>query len=181
MRCPLLYVSLLLGLATHTFAVIAWNEAVNGDLSSNPSAPSLISLVVGTNSVIASSGGGDHDYFTFTIGAGESLASFMLASYASSDPVAFVAIQVGSSWTAGNNTSLMIAWQHMGPGNVGNSLLGITSTTPLGPGTYTVRAQQLGAQTDYQFDLVVVPEPASLLLASIGLATLAVRRRLQGS
>lgn len=160
-------------------ATTAWNETVQGELSGVAVAPTVLSLVEDVNSLLAVSGGGDQDYFTFTLAAGQSMTAFIVSSYVSSDSTAFVAIQAGSSWTAGFDTSQMLAFQHFGPGNVGNNILGIAPATPLGPGSYTVWAQQLGASTSYQFDMAVVPEPGvfSLLLLGAGVWTLRRIRR----
>jgi len=63
---------------------------------------------------------------------------------------------------------------------LGNNLLGVSTNTPLAAGTYTVRAQQIGATTDYQLDLTVVPEPSTyalLLMTGAGALWWARRRR----
>jgi hypothetical protein len=164
-----------------TAAAVIWNESVDGPLSTNAASPTPLSVGVGSNSIIATIGGTNRDYFSFTLAPGQSLESFLLASYASSDPVSWIGLQAGASWTAGDNVGLMIAQQHFGTADVGTNLLGITPAAPLAAGTYTVRAQQLGAITSYQLDLAVVPEPTStrLALASavVGAAVAASRRR----
>ena len=51
--------------------------------------------------------------------------------------------------------------------------------TPLGPGDYAFLIQQLGANTAYQFDYVVAPEPSTIILLGLGCAAIVpmVRRR----
>jgi len=166
----------------HAAATTIWNESVNGPLSTDPASPTPLTVGVGSNSIIATIGGANQDYFSFTLAPGQSLESFLLASYASSDPVSWIGLQAGASWTAGNDPGLMIAQQHFGTVNVGTNLLGITSAEPLTAGTYTVRAQQLGATTAYQLDLAVVPEPSTCVMALAGIACggyLVKRRRKQ--
>jgi len=65
----------------------------------------------------------------------------------------------------------MIGQQHFGTTNIGSDLLGFSAGNLLGPGTYTVRSQQLGAAATYQLGLNVVPEPSTyalLLLTGAG-------------
>ena len=154
-------------------SAVIWNEGVNGALSSSENSPTALSLSVGSNTVISSIGGSAQiEYFSFTLAAGQSLTSFKLDSYVSSDPVAWLGIKSGSDWTIGYDTAQMISQQHFGTANIGTDLLGVSVATPLGAGTYTVRSQQLSAaNSNYQLDLNVIPEPstASLLLFALGL------------
>lgn len=153
-------------------SAVVWNEGVNGALSSTDTAPTTLPLSLGSNTIISSFGGGSSfDYFSFTLAPGQSLSSFKLDSYVSTDAVAWMGIKSGSGWTIGYDTAQMIAQQHFGTANIGNALLGISAVNPLGAGTYTVRSQQLGASANYQLDLTVIPEPsaASLLLLALGI------------
>lgn len=154
----------------HAAATTIWNESVDGPLSTAPASPTPLTVGVGTNSIIATIEGVNRDYFSFTLAPGQSLESFLLASYASSDPVSWIGLQAGAAWTAGDDVGSMIAQQHFGTANVGMNLLGITPAAPLAAGTYTVRAQQAGATTAYQLDLAVVPEPSTYATALAGLA-----------
>jgi len=158
-------------------ALVIWDESVNGALSSSGNTPTALGLSLGSNTLISSIGGSAQiEYFSFTLAAGQSLTFFKLDSYVSTDAVAWLGIKSGSDWTIGYDTGQMIAQQHFGTANLGNSLLGISVANPLGAGTYTVRSQQLGANANYQLDLNVIPEPstASLLLLTLGLR---LRRR----
>jgi len=154
----------------HAAATTIWNESVDGPLSTAQESPTPLTIGVGTNSIIATIQGANRDYFSFTLAPGQSLESFLLASYASSDPVSWIGLQAGAAWTTGDDAGSMIAQQHFGTANVGTNLLGITPAAPLVAGTYTVRAQQLGATTAYRLDLVVVPEPSTIAMALAGLA-----------
>jgi len=164
---------------SHGHSGVVWNESVNGALSSSGNTPTALGLSLGSNTLLSSIGGSAQiEYFSFTLAAGQSLTSFKLDSYVSTDAVAWLGIKSGSDWTIGYDTGQMIAQQHFGTANLGNPLLGISVANPLGAGTYTVRSQQLNANANanYQLDLNVIPEPstASLLLLTLGLR---LRRR----
>lgn len=166
--------SLLLGvLVPRASALVAWDESVDGPLSASGDAPTVLSLAPGANTILSSFGGldGQFDYFSFTLPIGQSLETFTLDSYVSSDAVAWLGIKAGADWTIGYDTAQMIAQQHFGTANIGSDLLGFSAGNLLGPGTYTVRSQQLGAAATYQLDLNVVPEPSTyalLLLTGAG-------------
>jgi len=162
-------------------AAVVWNESLDGPLSTNAANPTSLNLALGTNRIISTIGGAvNRDYFTFSLTPTQSLVAFQLASYVSIDKVSWIALQIGPAWTAGDNTALMLAHQHFGNATLSNNLLGVSATTPLAAGTYTVRAQQLGATTAYQLDLTVVPEPSTyalLLMTGAGALWWARRRR----
>ena len=166
--------SLVLGvLVPRASALVAWDESVDGPLSASGDAPTVLSLAPGANTILSSFGGldGQFDYFSFTLPIGQSLETFTLYSYVSSDAVAWLGIKAGADWTIGYDTAQMIAQQHFGTANIGSDLLGFSAGNLLGPGTYTVRSQQLGAAATYQLDLNVVPEPSTyalLLLTGAG-------------
>ena len=174
--------SLVLGvLVPRASALVAWDESVDGPLSASGDAPTVLSLAPGANTILSSFGGldGQFDYFSFTLPIGQSLETFTLDSYVSSDAVAWLGIKAGADWTIGYDTAQMIAQQHFGTANIGSDLLGFSAGNLLGPGTYTVRSQQLGAAATYQLDLNVVPEPSTyalLLLTGAGALWLVKRR-----
>lgn len=166
------------------------NEAIQGDLSGNPAAPTAYTLPLGVNTLIATSVRNDLEYVALTIPAGRTLSSLMLASYTSVDPIAFIAVQSGAVFTeppTGTNVANLLGWAHFGPafGQVGTDILddigagggAIGFTPPLPAGTYTFWIQQTGTNsTDYQLDFVVVPAPGVLGVSAAGFA-LAMRRR----
>jgi len=175
--------SLVLGiLVPRASASVVWDESVDGPLSASGNAPTVVTLATGANTIISSFGGlnGQFDYFSFTLPTGQSLGAFVLDSYVSTDRVAWLGIKAGSDWTIGYDTNQMIAQQHFGTANIGSDLLGFSTGNLLGPGTYTVRSQQLGAAATYQLGLNVVPEPSTcalLLIAGAGALWWVKRRR----
>ena len=158
-------------------AAVVYSEPSNGTLSSSGTAPTQIPLNLGVNSIVSTFGGSTQfDYFSFTLATGQSLNSFRLDSYVSTDAVAWLGIKRGADWTIGYDTTQMIAQQHFGTANIGSDILGISTSSPLVAGTYTVRSQQLGATANYQVTLNVIPEPSSLSLLLLSLGALSLRR-----
>jgi len=129
-----------------------WNESIDGSLSNTAGIPTAVTLNDGNGLVIASVAG-NSNYFTFTVGNNQILNKILLRSYSSSDNVAWLGIQAGSAWTAGNDQALMLADQHFGPGNINQEILG--GAAPYNPGNYTVRVQQLGSNTNYTLEFQV--------------------------
>ena len=158
----------------HACGGVAWDERDNGPLSASGLNPTPLSLSTGSNTIFSVFGASSQfDYFTFTVAAGQSLNGFDLDSYVSPDAVAWLGIKSGTDWAIEYDTTQMLAQQHFGTANIGTSLLGISGVNPLGPGTYTVRSQQLGVTADYQLNLSVVPEPSTFaLLLGTGTAAL---------
>jgi len=153
-------------------------------------------------------GGTDpQDWVSFTIPTGFVMTSYVNAKYVSTDDQGFTGFQFGSSFAGDEFLAPNYAgYAHFGTaatnpdGNpvpastVGLDLLPLMAdpsfapgatgfTPPLGAGTYTFLIQQGDpVTTGYEFDITVrsVPDPGSslCLLGIGGLATLALRRRL---
>jgi hypothetical protein len=167
-----------------------WNESLHGDLSGNRLAPTTLGgLALGDNTLIGVVQGGDLDYFTFSVPAGQTLSAIVLLQYTSADQRAFVGVQHGSVFTepaAGANVANLLGWTHIGPGGApqGTDILDNLGAGPgaqgfagaLPAGDYVFWVQQLGAETLYRLDFQTVPAPGSvgLLLAA---ATMTRRRR----
>lgn len=187
MRAILCSLALLLS-ADGLSAATVWDEAINGDLSGVPSAPTALTFTPGSNVVTnASVNSGDdiRDYFTFVIGPSEVLTAITLLSYTgnpgftsiNSGPTSFIP----SPATAGN----FLGGLHATTALVGQPLLtllgtasiaGTGFTPPLGPGTYSFLMQQTsGVATPYalEFQVQVVPLPAAAWLFGTGLLGLA--------
>ena len=85
----------------------------------------------------------DKDYVTFTTGS-DPITAIYLTKYVGVDLIAFFAIQAGTAWTAGNDTTQMVTYGHLGSGGsmpVGSNIL---AGNPLKP-----QAVTLAANTDY--------------------------------
>jgi MYXO-CTERM domain-containing protein len=162
-----------------------WNEAVNGDLSGDRFVPTSLVLSQGTNSILATSVQGDREYVTLTLSAGLQLDSIMLVSYVSNDPLAFIGVQSGTTFTeppTGANVANLLGWTHFGsnPNTIGTDILdnmGVGAgamgfTPPLPGGIYTFWIQQTGVNmATYQLDFIVSPAPGAMsLLVLAGLA-----------
>jgi len=99
----------------------------------------------------------DKDYVSFTTGS-SSITAIYLTKYVSVDPIAFFAIQVGNMWMAGNDTTQMVTYGHLGPGGGLGVGVNILAGNPLAPTpvilaantTYTMWIQQTGVSlTEY--------------------------------
>jgi hypothetical protein len=177
-----------------------FNEAINGDLSGNRSAPTMFNLTVGSNDLFATTQGGDIDVVTVNVPAGNRWSRLVLRSFtqAGFDGTAFVGLQSSSTFTVDPNiagAANLLGYTHFGngPGNVGSDILpsilnGFGSigdvqnlTPPLSSGPYSLFLQQLGTANTYQLDFVVepIPEPTTIALggASLILIVLIARRR----
>ena len=146
---------------------VRYDEVQAGDLSGDRTSPTKITVGEGGNIVKASSVAGDLEYFTFTVPNGMQLAEIVLESYESSDNVAFIGLQAGSSFTEpamGTNAGNLLGWLHMGSNlvsknildDIGNGAGAQGFTPPLGSGDYTFWTQQTGtAQTAYTLNFKI--------------------------
>ena len=179
-------------LAHGASAVVIHNEAVNGDLSGNRLAPTVLNASFAVNSIIATSSPGDLEYYSITIPAGSQLIAINVTAYSNND-IAFIAVQSGPIFTepnVGPNVANILGYSHFGKSNgtFGTDILDnmgqgpfpgplpIGFIPPLPAGTYTFWTQQTGPAATYQLDFVV-PEPGTFGLVALGLAALGLRRR----
>lgn len=191
--------SLLLIGASATASAANWDEATDGDLSTDPNAPTAISFDVGSNIISGNVQSPDdtRDYITFELAAGQQLDAIILLAY---DDIAtggdgnrgFYAINAGAtSFIPGGGTADdFLGGDHLDP-DIGTDLLpalaagtlaGSGFDLPLGEGVYSFLVQQTGPQlTGYSLEFVVsaVPVPAALplLLGAIGALGAFSRRR----
>lgn len=190
---PSLLCCLLLGLASGASAATIWDEAGDGDLSTAPATPTSIVLGQGSNLVIGSVtlAGDTRDYLTFTVGAGQALASLMLLDWQNVNTggpgnTGYNSINIGntSQIPGAGNTGFFLGGSHVIAGLVGTDLFaglsnggiiaGVGFPVPLGPGTYSYVIQQTSPlQTGYTLDFVLIPEPTTAALLGLGLACMA--------
>ena len=181
-----------------------YNEAVSGDLSNNPAAPTALTLTPGLNSVIGTVNGfppgtDPQDWVSFTIPTGFVMISYVNSKYDSTDPQGFTGFQFGSSFSGDPFMAGSYAgYAHFGTGatnpdgsppssTVGVNLLPLMAnpsfapgttgfTPPLTAGTYTFLIQQGNpVNTGYQFNMVVRPVPEpGSSLCLLGMGGLAI-------
>ena len=186
------FVSLSFNLvAAPAFAATAWNESVDGDLSSDGLAPTPLQFVPGSNTVKGSMGSGDIDYFRFTVPSGALLTAVNVTPGTSvSGAQSFFAIQVGTQITVtptggGTGPGSLLAFDHYDVADIGTNLLArlMPNSTGLPAGAYSIWLNETGGVAPYSFDFVLssVPEPAAAGLFVTGLGALVLRMRMARS
>ena len=174
-------------------ADVVWDEAIDGDLSDDYLAPTFIDVSEGSINVIFTTDqdGDDDDIFTFTIAEGYELVGFVLDDFVTDDPfnLAFISIMPGNQMPfdpATPATEELLGYTLFNMSAVGNDLfleMGAAFGTigydgPLGAGDYTVWAQETSPSVDdWNINIVVAQVPAPGVLAVLGVAGLAARRR----
>lgn len=176
-------------------ADIVWDEAINGDLSSDPEIPTPLTFTKGLNTMrgsLSEPDGDLRDYVTFTIGPNQFLNAIFLDAF-TPEGISFQALNEGNTsfipdfGTAGNFLGLdVVSHEMVGtdmmPGLAAAQFGNIGFSIPLGPGTYTYLIQEVtpGESRDYQISFQVIPEPSSAgLFGLLGLATFLRRVRRQ--
>src|SRR5436309_7106130 len=66
-------------------SAVIWDEATQGDLSGDRTAPTTLTLSLGSNNLLATTQSGDLEYVTINVPAGDLLSSRFLQSYAGND------------------------------------------------------------------------------------------------
>ena len=168
-------------------------EALNGDLSTDGSAPTELTFMLGSNTVAGSvtgpvamggtpAGPDVRDFFTFSIDSGFQLTEINLFGFTEGN-TGFATITAG---TTAENPSAGTIGGTLGGSHVDDTLLGSALganlanavaggsgfTFPLGEGDYTFLIQDTGAETsDYHlsFEVSAVPLPAAAWLFISGL------------
>ncbi len=169
-------------------AQTSFSEATLGDFSGDSNAPtSLGELNVGSSTITGSTGAGDRDLVTFSIGANEQLTSFQITDFSGAGGH-FFGLAVGDTAPAGGSGFLFagLVTDPTSPleilGGGGGSFGGAGVPAVLGPGDYTAFFNETASVLpNYTAQLTVVssvPEPSAavLLLASGGMAFLRRRR-----
>jgi hypothetical protein len=170
---------LCLALAVPAAAATIWDEGTNGDLSTDPATPTLITFAPGSNTIIGSVSGTplDRDYITFTIPAGKVLTHLWLHTW-DPDDYGFSAFNAGSTGLvpSGATNASFLSGIHLSGGDVGMDLMVFFNTRKvttnalpqpqLGPGTYCWMVQQLGPfvesyEMEFVFDNTLPTEPST--------------------
>ena len=195
-----------LALPLGTVHALTWNEGINGDLSGDGTAPTLLgtldpgsNLISGTMGALGGTGTMDADIWNFTIAPGYDLTGINLVGYSatsgSTTNQSFMAIAAGPSIDVNDPSNhLSNALWGYGTDSFGhtyNDLLalldagpefgGIGFNGPLTPGNYTFWIQEGSDQINYSIDFVTspvpVPEPGGALLLGVAGLWLLRRRR----
>lgn len=176
-------------------AGVVWDEASDGDFSNNGLAPSFVTLMVGTSTIMGTTGMSpstnivDRDYFTITVPAGHVWDSMMLLPGSGGiGGGAFLGLMGGPQFTVPADTQTaagLLGWTIYEEGNVGGDLLlamalpGLGSSgfeIPLPAGTYSFWVQELSvgvAPYNFEFSITAVPEVPTAMAMFGGLALLA--------
>ena len=161
---------LLLALAVPVSAA-NHDESVDGDISTDPNAPTPLILSVGGNKITGTTGniGGiiDRDYVTFNIPPGFALTGLNLLAF-SPNNLAFASFNTGTTSfvPSGATALLFLAGIHIDGSMLGTNLMPVFVTTSvtgnslpapmLGPGDYTFLIQQTSPITQsYSLDFIL--------------------------
>ncbi len=114
----------LAGIGANCWAAVIWNQTSNGPLSELPASPTSFTLSAGTNSIIATEGGGsgesgtNQNWVNINIPTGLQLSNLVLASYVSTDPQGFIGVASGTTFAGGegavNTESSYLGYSHYG-------------------------------------------------------------------
>jgi hypothetical protein len=171
-----------------------YDETVNGELSDVRLNPTKLTFAAGTNTLSMSTQPGDRDYFTFAVPSGSQLTSIFHQTYESTDAVAFIGLQSGTTLTeplVGTNANNLLGYTLYGADTVGTEIIDDLAASgssipaamgfvaPLPAGDYTFWMQQTGALATYSLDftLTPVPEPEQWALMLAGVLLFAARMR----
>src|SRR5258706_15086588 len=152
-------ITLVLTMFSNAHALPVYSESVTGDLSNSGLTPTVITLALGSNEIVGTTGQPttgvfDRDYFTITVPSNLKLA-FVIeeagteAGQSGAFARGFLGIQSGPQVTLATNTATatgLLGWTHYVPtatdidifpamGIAANGSTGFVP--PLGPGTYS--------------------------------------------
>jgi hypothetical protein len=163
---------LSIALALPAAAAVVHDEAVNGDLSSDPLVPTPIAFAIGGNTIIGTCGNlgspvDIRDYIRFTIPAGQRLTALNLVAY-DPDNLSFLSFNTGteSQIPSGATSAFFLAGIHIAAAQIGTDLMPLfvsssltTHSLPqpeLGPGDYCFLIQQTSPITQgYTLEFVL--------------------------
>jgi hypothetical protein len=179
-------------------AATVWDEAIDGDLSGDRTAPTPLVFSTGDNDVFGTMGrpaGGEYDreYFTFTVPDRAAFTRLIvLYSTINGGNGQLLALESGTEVTVDPDNmpspAPLLGYLIIGPGDDGTNVLPALGTAPgaigfappLPSGAYSVWVQDgnLPPSTyGLRFTLAEVPLPDAGLMAAAGLLSLATLRR----
>jgi hypothetical protein len=158
------------GVTTTTFALdlmvaptvnrMAYDEATMGDLSTDGTKPTTITLSLGGNIISGTTVRRDREYFSLNVPLGQEVQAILLTDYESEDKKSFIGVQKGLQFTeppSGTVVSNLLGWTHFGPAtepvgadmldNIGQGLGAQGFSGTLSAGDYTFWLQQTGVTT----------------------------------
>ena len=183
---PTLPVPLMLSLGTNSiFGTIGSGAGADKLDAISLTVPAGMELTAFTNSIYF--GSDDQDFVGFHSGASFAGSAFVSSNYMGLAHFGTAAANAGVGSPPGSPTST-VGMDLLTVMNSEGLAVGASGfTSPLGPGTYTFVIGEVVANLDrfptYQFDVMVVPEPANLWLAVTGVAIISplavskIRRR----
>lgn len=141
---PALFFSLCWLLPAAANAGTIYNEAINGAASNSASSPTSVSLGVGANDILGTIGPSisNSDYFTFSVGLGQTITSIILEAYDAANVSRFDIFN-GSVAGAAFGGFISSSFGTFGTVTVGSDL--ILGGGPLGAGAYTILLQESNA------------------------------------
>jgi len=189
MRTSIAFGSVLLAASVAGGSI--YNESVDGDLSDDRFAPTFINFETGLNTVINQSVdadiGGDIDYFTITIGAGQWIDSIVVIDafnpFGGLDTVAFIGLAFDNFFDfniddfSGDGVEGFVLTD---PSVIGAESIGELSggLSMLGAGDYTFWVQQGNVEiTEVTLGINVAPAPGAMGLLGIAGFMAVARRR----
>ena len=184
--------AILLCLCCANAGAVDYDEAVDGDLSDDPNMPTLFALEPGSNSLTATSIGGDIEYFYAPVPVGFQLSSIVLDQYSNSFGFSFLANQVGTTFTepvTGTDPANLLGYYLFSGDDLGMDILEDMGaafdaqgfTPPLPSGDYTYWSQETGPSITYtyRFEVTPVPEPTGLATCALLVFAATVRCRME--
>lgn len=179
---------MLLSISASAFAATTpYDEAIDGDLSDDPSTPTVLEFSLGDNLLSATTHNATvgPDYFTVNIAAGTQLDAAILTAYAG-DTRAFWGVAAASSLPATPGFGDLIGGGLFGNAHIGLDILANSDPQglpalllPLGPGDYLFWFNETGPADTFtlNFQVSAVPLPPALLLLLPALSVLRIRRQ----
>ena len=125
----------------------------NEDGSNDPAQPTQLHTGLNTTSLWLQGtvSSADPDYFYIPIPAGMTLVGLRLENYQSPDAIAFVALQAGTTFSAGTDTRKMLLARHLGQADLDKNLLAQVAQ-PIKDGV-VLWVNQTGVASDYLLSL----------------------------